>query len=317
MHKFWSIVFGAVMGGAFLLSAVAPLVSGWWLPKDVSTFGWRIDLLFYLILVITGFFFVLTEVVLVYALFRYAGQPGRRGVYMHGNHKLELIWTLVPGVILLLLGIVQINVWADVKYQSRMPRPEQAALQMEISARQWEWRFRYPSSQRLEAWEKSPDLAKDFASNVHEDDVRLVNEVHVWKGSDEQPQKVLVHLKTQDVIHSFFLPNVRLKQDALPGKTIPVWFAVTESNVVAQVDPKTNEKRWVEEGYDPKTGKAMDPSKPAPVWELACAEFCGSRHSMMRGKLYVHKDKADFLDWLKDTEAAQRRTQPSITTASR
>ncbi len=314
MHRFWSIVFGVVMVGAFLLSAVAPFIVGWWLPKDVSTFGGGIDALFYVILVVTGFFFVLTEVVLVYALYRFASQPGRRGSYIHGNHKLELIWTLVPGVLLFLLAIVQIRVWADVKYQSRMPKPENSALQMEVSARQWEWRFRYPSSARLEAWDKNPELAKDFAANPHEDDVRLVNEVHVWKGSVDQPQRVLVHLKTQDVLHSFFLPNLRLKQDALPGKTIPVWFAVTEANVVAVVDPKTNEKRWVEEGYDPKTGKTQDPNK---IWELACAEFCGARHSMMRGKLYVHKDKADFLEWLKYTEAAQRSTQPSTITASR
>lgn len=320
MHKFWAIVFGGVMAGAFLLSVAAPF-AGWWLPKDVSTFGGGIDALFYVILAVTGFFFILTEVILVYALFRFAGQPGRRGTYVHGNHQLELIWTFIPGVLLFLLAIVQINVWADVKYQSRMPKPglppgdpQNAVLQMEVSARQWEWRIRYPSSTRLEAWDKNPELAKDFAGNPHEDDVRLVNEVHVWKGSMEQRQNVLVHLKTQDVIHSFFLPNLRLKQDALPGKTIPVWFAVTEANVVPQVDPKTNEKRWVEEGYDPKTGKAQDLSM---IWELACAEFCGARHSMMRGKLYVHKDKADFLDWLKDTEAAQRRTQPSITTASR
>src|SRR5262249_22685979 len=133
-----------MMAGAFLISAVAPFVSGWWLPKDVSTFGGGIDALFYVILAVTGFFFVLTEAVLVWALFRFAGQPGRRGAYVHGNHKLELIWTLVPGVLLFLLAIVQIRVWADVKFQSRMPKPEDAALQFEVTARQWEWRGRHP-----------------------------------------------------------------------------------------------------------------------------------------------------------------------------
>ncbi|HEV3235976.1 MAG TPA: cytochrome c oxidase subunit II, partial [Gemmataceae bacterium] len=216
MQKFWSILFGATMGGALLLFIVSPFV-GWWLPKNVATFGAGIDNLFYLILGITGFFFVLTEAVLVYAMFRYAGRPGYKAPYVHGNHTLEMVWTLVPGVILLLLAIVQINVWADVKYQKNMPKPDGATQQMEVTARQWEWRVRYPNAERMASWEKDPSKALDFGTNPHVDDLHLANEIHTWK-----QVKVLVHLKTQDVIHSFFLPNLRLKQDALPGKTIPV-----------------------------------------------------------------------------------------------
>jgi cytochrome c oxidase subunit 2 len=297
------------MLAALLLFIISPFVTGWWLPTDVSTFGAGIDRLFYLILAITGFFFVLTEAILVYAMYRYAGQPGRKASYYHGNHRLEMIWTLVPGVILLLLGIVQINVWAEVKFQKNMPAPDAKTQQMEVTARQWEWRVRYPSTQRMESWKSKPETAQDFATNPHLDDVHLANEIHVWKGGKDpkDQHRVLVHLKTRDVLHSFFLPNLRLKQDALPGKTIPVWFAVTEHNAEPVEDPKTHEKKWVEINYDPATGKAKDPNKPSMVWELACAEFCGARHSLMRGKLYVHKDEADFLDWLKHAEAAQNR----------
>jgi cytochrome c oxidase subunit 2 len=153
----------------------------------------------------------------------------------------------------------------------------------------------------MASWEENPKIALDFGQNPHVDDIHLTNEIHTWEGV-----KVLVHLKTQDVIHSFFLPNLRLKQDALPGKTIPVWFAVTDFNVEPREDAKTHEKRWLEKGYNSADGVATDPSM---IWELACAEFCGTRHSMMRGKLYVHKDKADFLDWLKSAEAEQNRHQ--------
>src|SRR5262249_1821814 len=241
------------MLAAFLLFVVAPFVPGWWLPNDVSTFGHGIDVLFYVILGVTGFFFVLTEAILVYALYKFTYRAGHKSSYTHGHHQLEVIWTLVPGVLLFLLAIVQINVWADVKFQSRMPKPEDAALQFEVTARQWEWRIRYPGTERLKSWEANPQLARDFANNPHEDDVRTVNEIHVWKGSDSSPQKFLVQLKTQDVLHSFFLPNLRLKQDALPGKTIPVWFALTDSNVVSSEDPVTKQRRWVEEGYDINT----------------------------------------------------------------
>jgi cytochrome c oxidase subunit 2 len=309
VQKFWSILFGATMAGAFLLFLVSPAM-GWWLPKNVATYGAGIDYLFYLILAITGFFFVLTEAILVYALWRFAGQPGRKSSYTHGNHTLEIVWTIVPGVILLVLGIVQINVWAEVKFQKNMPKPDGHTQQMEVLAKQWEWRVRYPSSARMADWEKDPNKAANFAGNPHADDVYLSNEIHVWAGGSEPKDRhnVLVHLKTSDIIHSFFLPNLRLKQDALPGKTIPVWFAVTEHNTKDEplVDSATQQKRWVEIGYNQKTGEY---EKRDMIWELACAEFCGARHSLMRGKLYVHKDKDAFLAWLKYTEAEQNRRQ--------
>ncbi len=302
MHKFWSVLFGATTAGAFALFVVAPF-AGWWLPKNVATFGPKIDGLFYLILGITGFFFLLTEGILVYALYKYPGQPGGRSSYVHGNHKLEVIWTLVPGVILLMIAILQIQTWAEVKFQKNMPHPDADTEQMEVTARQWEWRVRYPSAARMESWQKDATEARAFGAHPHPDDLYIPNEIHVWKGV-----KVLVHLNTRDVIHSFFLPNLRLKQDALPGKTIPVWFAVTESNLADPVvDPRTHLKRWYEKGYDPATGEIKDLSS---IWELACAEFCGTRHSMMRGKLYVHKNREDFLDWLRHAEAEQNQHQP-------
>jgi cytochrome c oxidase subunit 2 len=282
------------MAGSLLLFIVSPFVPGWWLPKNIATFGGGIDWLFYLILAITGFFFVLTEAILVYNLYRFAAKPGQRSTYVHTHHQLEMVWTLVPGIILFVLAIVQIRVWAEVKFQKNMPRPDSKTQQMEVTARQWEWRVRYPSAARMASWEKDAKLAQDFAQSPHIDDVHVVNEIHVWKGGSEPDNRhnVLVHLKTLDVLHSFFLPNLRLKQDALPGKTIPVWFAVIEHNVKPIRDSKTGKKRWVE-------------SEPSRIWELACAEFCGTRHSMMRGRLFVHENKADFLDWLKHAEAEQ------------
>jgi cytochrome c oxidase subunit II len=312
VQRLWSLVFGGTMLAALLLFIVSPFV-GWWLPKNVSTFGPGIDRLFYLILAITGFFFVLTEAILVYALYKFVGRPGHKAPYVHGNHTLEITWTLVPGVILFLLAVVQIGVWADVKFQKNMPRPDAATHQIAVTARQWEWRIRYPSSARMQSWEKDARLAQDFGQNPHVDDLQLVNEIHVWKGGNEPATRanVLVHLRTQDVLHSFFLPNLRLKQDALPGKTIPVWFAVTEHNVEPMTDPKTGERRWAEIGYDPATGRVGDLSM---IWELACAEFCGARHSMMRGRLFVHKDKSDYLEWLRHAEAEQNRYQPPAQT---
>ena len=103
-------------------------------------------------------------------------------------------------------------------------------------------------------------------------------------------QKAVIYLNTSDVIHSFFLPNLRLKQDALPGKTIPVWFSASESNAA----------------WDTETKK----TEVSRIWDLACAELCGWGHHKMRGQLYVHSDKANYDLWLdhmqKETQRRER-----------
>jgi len=302
VSKLWSVLFAVVNIACVALFAVAPAM-GWWLPLNVSSFGGEIDNLFMFILWVTTFFFLLTEGLLVYAMWKYASEPGRKAAYVHGSHTLEVMWTLVPAVILVLIGFVQIKSWENIKYASRMPRPDRYTQQMAVEARQWEWRVRYPSPDRLLAWEKDGKKALDFGSTPHFDDVHVVNEIHVWRYQEgDRPQRVLIHLKTRDVLHSFFVPVLRLKQDALPGKTIPVWFMAMDYNAAPKpASDKPGEMQWVD-GYNPHTDKWDQEDR---VWDLACAEYCGTRHSMMKGRLFVHRDREDFLEWLRAAEKAQ------------
>src|SRR5262249_20053431 len=159
------------------------------------------------------------EVILVYAMWRFSGRPDRRSVYTHGDHRLEMAWTAIPALILLFIAFAQIHVWADVKYPRATP-PQQI---MEVSARQFEWRIRYPDAELRdsmtveredEVWRekaKADAWGRDTLRDIS--DLRVVNEVHTWMGANTR-----VYLKTRDVLHSFFLPNMRLKQDAVPGK---------------------------------------------------------------------------------------------------
>src|SRR5204862_6175506 len=130
--------------------------------------------------------------------------------------------------------------------------------------------------------------ARAWAENPEFDDVHLTNEIHCYMAVPETKDRegkganVRIWLRTQDVIHSFTLPNMRLKQDTLPGKTIPMWFEATKHNTE----------------FDPKTGKLSEPDDKKDAWEIACQELCGGRHFAMRGRLYVHKDKKSFKDWL-------------------
>ena len=275
--KGWSIFFGAVLLAAFLLSAISPFV-GWGLPANVSTFGPDVDHLYYVILGFTAFFFVLTEMLLVWAMYRFAWRPNTKSQYVEGNHRLEMLWTIVPAGILLFIAISQINAWEKIKYAARMPDPDQV---VQVTARQWDWTMRYPDSPK-------PTNPRTWGEVPAFDDIYLPDELHTWKGAN-----VRIYLKTQDVLHSLYFPQLRLKQDALPGKTIPMWFNAVEANA------KFNEA----------TGKTelLDKSKE---WEIACAELCGGGHYRMRGLLYVHQSKDDFDKWLKQARETSRSREP-------
>jgi cytochrome c oxidase subunit 2 len=298
-QKWWSIFFGVVLLGTFLLSVASVFVNGWWLPPNVASFGGDIDFLFYVILGFTTFFFVLTEVILVWAMYRYSYRPNHKADFVEGNHRLELLWTIVPAGILLFIAFAQVSAWERIKYQTRMPEAQEV---LQVTARQWDWTMRYPSTlDRLSTSREAPPAlrqqkqadARRWSEVPESDDVYLPDELHCWKDAN-----VKIFLKTQDVLHSLFLPNLRLKQDAVPGKTIPMWFKATDSNT----------------HRDEKTGKwVLDKNKE---WEITCAELCGGGHYRMRGMLFVHANEADFRKWLAETVQAQRSRKPEKPTTT-
>lgn len=211
----------------------------WWLPEDVSTYGKDIDFLFYLIYYITGAIFVLVAAAMIAFLVLYRHKEGRRATYTHGNTTLEIVWTVVPTLILVVLTFLSVPTWARIKMQ--MPKTD---LTVQVNAKQFNWIVTYPG----------PD--GKFGT---EDDKTFDNEIHVPVG---KPVKLI--LKSQDVIHSLFMPNLRFKQDAVPGREIPAWFDAT------------------------KPGK----------YEMPCAELCGFGHSGMRGWLFVHTPE-EYAKWVK------------------
>lgn len=256
MGKGWCLFFLFWPVAAVASCAMAPFVN-WSFPYDnaqaASNLGIRIDGLFYLILVITAIVFVGTQAVLVYALWRGANNRDKRAMQIHGNHKLELIWSIIPGLILLFLSIYQMNLWADFRIQKYFPQAAVKAPLAEVTARQFEWRFRYPA------------IGKKLQQKPQSDDLHSVNELHVPFG-----KPVLIQLRSDDVQHSFFLPALRVKQDALPGLQIPVWF---EAN------------------------------KPG-TYDLVCAELCGWGHYKMKAHVIVESE-SDYQKYLKDLTQEQ------------
>jgi cytochrome c oxidase subunit 2 len=325
--KGWSLFFGVVMLACLGMFVAAPFVDGWWLPEQLSAHAPDIDRLFYIILAITGFFFVLTELLLVVFMWQYAGKPGEKehvfghhaaekkvfwtsffkrlfrpvSAVLHDQHRVELAWTLVPAAILLYIAFAQVGTWAEAKYKERRPTAtdgQALPVQAAVSARQFEWRVRYPSFKTWERWKANPALAKGWATNPHFDDVHVVNELHVIKG-----RPALATVSTLDVIHSFNLPHMRVKQDALPGRHIQTWFTPVKSNTIKGQYPDGT-PRWEDGGGFDEKGRPRDKKL---VWEIACAELCGWGHFRMTGKVFVHQDEQDFEDWLKHASAESER----------
>ncbi len=185
---------------------------------------------------------------------------------------------------------------------------EGVPVQVDLSARQFEWRVRYPSLDRAQKWfdvKNADDKAvqddyKSFAKTRQFDDIELVNEMHTWVN-----RPTVVYVSTRDVIHSFNIPVMRVKQDALPGKVIPAWFTPNTANAVW--DDKTQRPRCIKQIV--KDGKSID--DPEFIWDIPCAELCGWGHYRMIGKLHVYETQEDFLKWLEHADKeAHARTGP-------
>jgi cytochrome c oxidase subunit 2 len=253
-----------------------------WLPHDISQHGPVIDGLFYFILWLTGVIFVITEVALFWFLWRYDSHGRSNAVkYTHGSHALEIVWTIIPAAVLLFIAIYQMNAWADSKIRNPAAGPDgiygtadDMAPTLEVTGRQFEWRLRYPVPAELRQEALGQDSEWD-SKNSQIKELFVVNDLHIPVN-----EEILIDLKSADVLHSFFLPNARVKQDAVPGMKIPVWFRATETG-----------------SYD-----------------LVCAELCGWGHYKMKGRLTV-ESREDFNQWLVQKFREQMATQDSQSAA--
>jgi len=217
------------------------------LPVPASAHADKVDFLFWVITWITGIIFVVVEILLVVFAVKYRhrtspGAPPRRATYTHGNRRLEIAWTVTPALLLLILVLMTRSSWREIRYGPEPPEADSTVV--EVTAQQFQWNIRMPGT--AERFNKVSDFAP-------------INQFHVPVN-----KPVLISLRSKDVLHSFWLPNMRVKLDAVPGMTGKVWFTPT------------------------RTG----------VYEIACAELCGAEHWKMRGTVTVDTPEA-YDAWLK------------------
>lgn len=195
------------------------------MPAGASTYSQEIDLLYIWIFWITTVMFLLTEGLLIVFCILYRRRPGHRPAYTHGNNAAEITWTIVPALMLLVIALVQIGTWNRIKKE--FPAPGPGVTEVKAFAQQYQWNFMYPNT-------------KSFVQG--DTDAASAGIMHIPFGD-----KALIHLRSMDVIHSLFIPDMRVKQDLVPGLRQKLWF---EANRIRLIDIKG--------GNPVNAGKNMD-----------------------------------------------------------
>jgi cytochrome c oxidase subunit 2 len=241
-----SKLFFVILG---ILAVAAGVMMGIWNPflsGAASVQGTDIDILFGVALGVGTAIFVIVEGTLVYSVVRFGGEPGDEsdGPPIRGNTALEVIWTVIPAAIVVFLAVYSYQIL------NRMDRLQPGALNVEVRAMQFAWQFYYPDT--------------DITSS----ELRL-------------PLNRQVHLKmrSNDVIHSFWVPQFRIKKDVLPDRVTEALLTPTELG----------------------------------TYPIVCAELCGASHALMRSDVVV-QSAADFQNWLTGQAAAKQ--VPSETPAA-
>ncbi len=252
---------------------------GWGLPPDISTHGAAIDNLIIVLHVFMVALFVGWGIYLLYCLVRFRQRQGHKASYESAHSKFPKY--LEVGVVLfevfLLVGL-SFPVWSKLK--TDFPEENKATV-VRVVAQQFAWNIHYPGLDgkfgptKVELITGDNPIGVDRKDPAGRDDIISVNQFHFPVN-----KPVIVHLSTIDVIHSFSVPVLRVKQDAIPGLDIPMWFEATQ------------------------TGQ----------FDIQCAQLCGLGHSRMRGFVVIEEDEK-YQAWLKEETSYLNLEEPAKTEA--
>ncbi|HEV8131893.1 MAG TPA: cytochrome c oxidase subunit II [Acidobacteriota bacterium] len=235
----------------------------WSFPVEAATHAHQMDRQFYITLVVCGIIFFLAQMGLGWAMYRYRDRTGAKATYSHGNVRLELIWTAATAILFLTLNLMGQKVWAELRLQAAPAE----AIRIEVWGQQFVWNVRYPGKDgqfgridaRLMSDSSGNPLGLDDKDPAGKDDIV----VPTMAVPVNHPVEII--LRAKDVTHSFFVRELRVKQDAVPGMAIPIHFTPTRIG----------------------------------IYEVACAELCGLGHYKMRSTLEVLSEE-DYQKWLKE-----------------
>ena len=258
-----SLLLAVVIWLVSLALAIPFFTRTWWFPATISQHGRQVDDQFMFTLVIVGVVFILAQLALGWVVMRFPGSRSGGATYSHGNNTMEMLWTTATAILFVGLTIMGERVWARTHF---IGAPE-GAVPIELTGQQFVWNVRYPGPDgKFGALDINQ--INDSAGNplgIDSKDPAGKDDITTPTIAVPVNRPVEITLRSKDVTHSFFVPELRLKQDAVPGMRIRVHFTAE------------------------KVGK----------YEVPCAELCGLGHYKMRTFLEV-MEQADYDKWLQD-----------------
>lgn len=273
------------------------------LDNSASEHGPMIDNLMVISLVLIFVVQTITQALLHYFAFKYRGKEGNKAFYYADNNKLEFIWSSIPAIVLAGLIFYGLYAWNDIMFVDK--EDEADAIVIELYAKQFGWEARYAGKDNalgkanVRYIEGVNTLGVDLEDPNAQDDI-VVNELHLPKG-----KRVIFKIRSQDVLHSAYMPHFRAQMNCVPGMVTNFSFTPTKTteemrgteamiakvNHINQLREKKN-KQLVAEGKTPLDPYTFD-------YLLLCNKICGASHYNMQMKIVVDTPE-DFKAWLKD-----------------
>ncbi|MBK8557662.1 MAG: OmpA family protein [Lewinellaceae bacterium] len=295
----WNSVLSIVFVVVFLL---AVSISAWKYKNYMLGFGPHaaasahgntLDNMFLVTTIITGIVFFLTHIALFFFAYKYRWQENRKAKFLAHDNRLEIWWTVIPAIVMTFLVVRGLNAWNTV--MADIMSSDEDYMEIEATGQQFAWIIRYPGpdgklgARDFRLTTAGNSLGQDFTDRKNWDDPIISQEFYLPVG-----KKVRVRITAKDVLHNFYLPQFRVKMDAVPG--MPTYFVFTPIKTTAEYRQELRKYPEYNEPYDP-----ADPNGPKRwekfEYELACAELCGKGHYSMRRILKVVSQE-EYDAWL-------------------
>ena len=278
------------------------------MPPDLSTHGKELDALMWWLHIVMALLFVGWGAFFIYTLIRFRRQRNSQAIHAGLQSRFPTFHEGVVVVVecLLLFGL-SIPLWARWVESGQVASHPEKPVVIRVVAQQFAWNVHYPGPDGVfgrvllsEIDEQLNPLGLDPKDPLGKDDIHLGNLLIVPAN-----RPVVLNLTSKDVVHSLFIPVMRVKQDAIPGMSIPIGFQ-------AKITSMEFKRREFERNPDKYTDRENDrdevlDAKDVPDHELACAQLCGAQHYKMNGKFYIAseedfadlKTRSDFTTWAK------------------
>ena len=275
------------------------------LPESASEHGYTYDTLLIISFIIIFIVQTVTQALLHYFAYKYRGINGRKASFITHNNKLELVWTVIPAIVLFALILYGMTTWSDIMNFDE----DEDALVVELYAQQWNWKARYAGDDNvlgdanvrfLNDFDGRNSVGIDASDPNGLDDVVVTQEFHL-----PVDRKVIFKIRSQDVLHSAYMPHFRAQMNCVPGMITEFSFTPTTTTADMRLNPDVVAKvnRINKIRYDNSQeliAKGEEPLEPYQFdYLLLCAKICGASHYNMQMKIVVESEK-DFNKWLND-----------------